>query len=71
MFNFRCANALGQGGKGAMGRCMRVAAYHGHTGHGGTLLWTDNVHDALTLIQNFKLLYSKSFAVLVQGDHLF
>ena len=65
MFDFRRSYALCQGRKGTMRGRMRVTADHGHPRHGRALLRPHDVNNALTRIQNFKLLYAIGFAVFV------
>ena len=65
MFDFRRTNTLSQGCKGTVRGRMRVATDHGHSRHGRALLRPNDVNDALTGVQNFKLLDTKRFTVFV------
>ena len=49
---------------------MAVATYDGHARKGPTLLWADDVHDALTNVGHWVVVDTELFGVLVERSNL-
>ena len=70
MLDFRRADAMGQGTKRAMGGGVAIAANDCGAGEREALLRTDNVDDALALVEFVEILNAEVPGVLCQCFHL-
>lgn len=72
MLNLRSSNTKGEAGKRAVGAGVRVATHHGHPRQCRALLWSDHMHNALTLIKKREIHWHLECSnVLIKCDHLF
>ena len=67
MLHFRGADAERQRAESSVGRGMGIAADHRHAWQDRTLLWSDDVNNALTLVGHTELGDAELAAVAVQG----
>ena len=71
VLDFRGANAVGERAECAMRCRMAVAAHDRRAGQGEALLWTDDVDDALALIELVEIFDPEILGVLCQRSDLF
>eukprot|EP00976_Prorocentrum_cordatum_P011471 230508-Prorocentrum_minimum.AAC.1 len=64
------ADAEGERAESAVRGGVGVAAHDGHAGEGEALLGADDVHDALALVRQAKVLHAELRHVLLQRQHL-
>ena len=70
MFNLGCADAVGQGTKRAMSRCVAVPTHNGHAWQCPTLFWANDVNNPLTHVRYGIVVNSKILGVFVKRLNL-
>lgn len=70
MFDFACPDAKGQGSESTMRRSMAVAANDCSAGQSETLLRTDDMHNALSLVSHAKVREVELLNIVFESDAL-